>query len=46
VQSFQNIPALKAHAPTQKEPPFLLTQLLFLILFIVLGIVAVNKFHV
>ena len=46
VQSFQKIPALKALAPTQKEPPFLLTQLLFLILFIVLGIVAVNKFHV
>ena len=46
VQSFQKIPALKAIAPTQKEPPFLVTQLLFLILFIVLGAVAVNKFHV
>src|SRR5277367_1704633 len=28
VQSFQKIPALKKLAPTQKEPPFLLTQLL------------------
>ena len=46
VQSFQKIPALKALAPTQKEPPFAITQLVFLILFIVLGVVAVNKFHV
>jgi len=46
VQSFQKIPALKALAPTQKEPPFAITQLVFLILFIVLGVVAVNKFHI
>ena len=46
VQSFQKIPALKALAPTQKEPPFAITQLVLLILFIVLGVVAVNKFHV
>jgi len=45
VQSFQKIPALKALAPTQKEPPFAITQLVFLILFIVLGVVAANKFH-
>ena len=46
VQCFQKIPALKAIAPTQKEPPFAITQLLFLILFVVLGVVAVLKFHV
>jgi hypothetical protein len=46
VQSFQKIPALKALAPTQKEPPFAITQLFFLILFIVLGVAAVKKFHV
>ena len=46
VQCFQKIPALKAIAPTQKEPPFAITQLLFLILFVVLGVVAVMKFHV
>ena len=46
VQSFQKIPALKTLAPTQKEPPFAITQLVFLILFIVLGVVAVNKFHI
>jgi hypothetical protein len=46
VQSFQKIPALKAMAPTQKEPPFAITQLFFLILFVLLGVVAVMKFHV
>ena len=40
------IPTLKALAPTQKEPPFAISQFVFLILFIVLGVVAVNKFHV
>jgi hypothetical protein len=46
VQSFQKIPALKALAPTQTETPFKVTQLFFLILFVLLGIVAVLKFHV
>jgi uncharacterized membrane protein SirB2 len=46
VQSFQKIPALKALAPTQKEPPFLVSQLLCLIVFIVLGVLSVTKFHV
>jgi len=46
VQSFQKIPALRALAPTQKEPPFAITQLFFLILFVALGVVAVIKFHV
>jgi len=38
-------PALKALAPTQSEPPFLVAQLGLLALFIVLGIFAVRKFH-
>src|SRR6478736_4318129 len=38
VQSFQKIPTLKVLAPTQKEPPFLLTQILCLTLFVVLGV--------
>jgi hypothetical protein len=46
VQSFQKIPALKAIAPTQTEPPFKLAQLFFLILFVAMGVVAVLKFHV
>jgi hypothetical protein len=45
-QLFQKIPALKALAPTQSEPPFLITQLVVLALFIVLGIFAVKRFHV
>src|SRR6266700_392132 len=39
VQAFEKIPALKAIAPTQTEPPFKLTQLIVLALFILLGIV-------
>ena len=45
VQSFQNVPTLKALAPTQSEPPFLVAQLLALILFVVLGILAAIKFR-
>jgi hypothetical protein len=45
VQGFEKLPALKALAPTQSEPPFLVAQLLVLALFIVLGIFAVKKFH-
>jgi hypothetical protein len=46
VQCFQKISPLKALAPTQKEPPFVVTQLFFLIVFVVLVVVAVIKFHV
>jgi len=45
VQSFEKIPTLKAMAPTQTEPPFKLTQLVVLALFIVLGVVAAIRFH-
>lgn len=46
VQSFLKVPALKALAPTQKEPPFLIAQLIVMALFIVLGTFGVKKFHV
>jgi hypothetical protein len=46
VQLFQKVPTLKAMAPTQSEPPFLLTQLVVLALFIVLTFVAAIKFRV
>jgi len=46
VQAFQKIPALKALAPTQSEPPFLFTQLVTLITFVVLSTVAAIKFRV
>jgi hypothetical protein len=45
VQAFLKIPALKDLAPTQTEPPFKLTQLVFLSLFVVLGIVAAIRFR-
>lgn len=45
VQAFQNVPALKAMAPTQSEPPFLLTQLVVLALFIALAVGAAIRFR-
>lgn len=45
VQSFLKVPALKALAPTQKEPPFLVAQLAVMAIFIVLGILSVKRFH-
>jgi len=45
VQSFLKIPTLKSLAPTQSEPPFKLTQLAVLILFVVLIIAAAVKFR-
>jgi hypothetical protein len=46
VQSFEKVPALHALAPTQKEAPFGVTQLVVLAAFIVLGILAVKRFRV
>lgn len=45
VQAFQKVPALKALAPTQKEPPFAIAQLLVMGLFLVLGFFSVKKFR-
>jgi hypothetical protein len=45
VQSFSKVPALKALAPTQKEPPFLIAQLIIMTAFIVITILAVKKFR-
>src|SRR6266446_10521393 len=44
VQSFLKVPALHALAPKQTEPPFLVTQLVVLALFIVIGIMAAKRF--
>jgi mannose-6-phosphate isomerase-like protein (cupin superfamily) len=46
VQLFRRLPALIVAAPTQKEPPFLITQLLIMALFVALGIAAVKRFRV
>ena len=45
VQLFRKVPALKALAPTQSEPPFAITQVVVMVIFIVLTIFAVKKFH-
>jgi hypothetical protein len=45
VQSFEKIPALRAIAPTQIEPPFKLTQLIVLVFSILLAMVAVIRFR-
>jgi hypothetical protein len=46
VQLFEKVPALKALAPTQKEPQFLVAQLLILGLFAVLTILSAKRFHI
>ncbi len=38
------IPALKALAPTQSELPFLGTQVVVMLIFIVLGVLAARRF--
>jgi hypothetical protein len=45
VQSFEKVDALKALAPTQKEPPFMAAQLVVLAIFIVLSGLAVKRFR-
>lgn len=45
VQSFEKVPALKELAPTQSEPAFLVTQLVVLAAFLVLGTFAAIKFR-
>jgi hypothetical protein len=45
VQSFQKLPFLQPLAPTQSEPPFVVAQVIVLVLFVVLGIWAVRAFH-
>ena len=45
VQSFMKVPALHALAPTQSEPPFKIAQLTVLVIFLILGVLAVRKFH-
>ena len=46
VQSFMKVPALKALAPTQKEPPFAVAQLIVLAAFIWLTTLATKRFRI
>lgn len=46
VQAFRKIPALNALAPTQStEPPFMIAQGVNLLLFVILGALAVKRFR-
>jgi len=45
VQLFDKIPVLKAMAPTQKEPPFLIAQGVVLLAFAGWGVLAVKRFR-
>ena len=45
VQMFQKVPALRELAPTQSEPPFQMTQLAVLVIFLALGTRATMKFR-
>jgi hypothetical protein len=44
VQLFRKVPALLVSAPTQKEPPFVVSQILVMALFAVLSVAAYRKF--
>jgi hypothetical protein len=46
VQAFMKVPALKAMAPTQTEPPFLVAQIVVLLIFVGLTVVAAKKFNI
>lgn len=45
VQSFLKVPALHALAPNGSEPPFVIAQGIVLLAFVVLGFLAVRRFH-
>jgi hypothetical protein len=45
-QAFLKVPALKALAPTQSEPPFLVAQVAVLVIFVVLTILAAKRFRI
>jgi hypothetical protein len=45
VQSFAKIPELRSLAPTQSDPPFLIAEGGALVIFILLGIIALVLFH-
>ena len=45
VQLVEKVPALKAMAPTQSEPPFVVTQVVVMAIFVVLGYTAAKRFR-
>ena len=45
MQSFQKFAYLNKFAPTGSEPPFAVTQLLVLILFVIAGVAVVRRYR-
>ena len=45
VQAFQKLAFLQPFAPTQSEPPFIVAQVVVLAIFVVLGFLALRRFH-
>jgi hypothetical protein len=45
VQSFQKVPFLHPLAPNGSEPPFVIAQVIVMVIFVVLGILPTRKFH-
>jgi hypothetical protein len=45
VQAFQKIAPLKALAPTQTEPPFVVVQIAALLFFVGVGVASIRRFH-
>jgi hypothetical protein len=45
VQLFEKVPALRALAPTQSEPPFAITQLTVMACFVALGVLSVRGYR-
>ena len=45
VQAFQKLSFLQPLAPTQSEPPFIIAQAAVLLIFLVLGVVTLMRFH-
>ena len=42
IQAFQKIPAVNAFAPTQTELPFVIAQIVVLLAFVALGVIAIR----
>jgi hypothetical protein len=45
-QAFMKVPTLKALAPTQSEPPFLVAQVVVMVIFVILTIFAAIRFRI
>lgn len=45
IQAFAKLSALHALAPTGSEPPFVIVQVIVLVIFVVLGFLAARRFH-